>query len=107
MAKELELTVLEKSAMLKGLATRTVRLKAGRIIFDEMEPELSQIRQTAERIEMFRQKVGQIRFYEKLALKDWLRAQIDGEADLLGNAEQSTQIARYCEYLKAISASEE
>lgn len=107
--QEIFLTVLEKDALAKGLATARVRLKAGRIIWDELDEKLPRVTgreyADADRLLAFKSMVEARPYYEKRALKEWLQAQIDGGyPDVLdGDDEVGQQLQVYEEHLKSIS----
>ena len=67
------LSVLEKSLLAKGLASERTRLKAGRIIWDEIEAGLPQAvgeaEQDVNRLDAFKKIVEARPSYEKRALK--------------------------------------
>ena len=102
---EEKLSILEKRAVAKGLASRDVRLKAGRLIWDELDAELLPAKGKAEqdvnRLYVFKNMVEDRPYYEKRALKEWLEAQVGVECfDLLGDdSERSKMILIYKEHL--------
>ena len=109
MCENLTLTVLEKRALDKGLATQRVRLKAGRIVWDEITKDLSPLTGDemvdADKLLAFKKEVARRPYYHEQALKEWLNAQIEsGYADVLeSDVAQGKQIDDYKRYLEAIS----
>lgn len=109
MCEELKLTVLEKNALDKGLATQRVRLKAGRIIWDEITKDFPPLTGNeavdADKLLAFKEAVAKRPYYHEQALKEWLNAQIEnGYADVLeSDVAQGKQIDDYKRYLEAIS----
>ena len=109
MPEELKLTALEKRALDQGLATQRVRMKGGRIIWDNITKDLPQITGNpnidADRLLAFKNKAARCPCYHILALKEWLRAQIEsGYDDVLGsNTAQSEQIEIYKMHLDILS----
>lgn len=110
MCEELKLTVLEKEALDKGDAPRKVRLKCGRIVWDEIEKDLppltgeSQI--DVDRFLIFKREVDKQPSSHRAALKEWLEVQIEcGYADVLdSDVEQGKVIETYKKHLEVISA---
>ena len=107
--QELSLSILEKNALAKGLASKRVRLKAGRIIWDELNENLPSFTGREygdeDRMTSFKSMVEARPYYEKRALKEWLNAQIDGGyPDLLdGDGEVGAQLECYKKHLAFIS----
>lgn len=103
------LSVLEKSLLAKGLASERTRLKAGRIIWDEIEVGLPQAvgeaEQDVNRLDAFKKIVEARPYYEKRALKEWLEAQINAEyPDVIGDdSALSKMLGIYKEHLAAIT----
>ncbi len=112
MEEELKLSVLEQNNLKKGLASSRVRLKAGRIIWDELEKRLGagtgDEKKDADHLFTFKLEVDARPFYEQFALIEWLRAQIDNYPELLGRGrkELNRQMAIYAEHLKVLRPSE-
>ena len=106
--EEVKLSPLEKRNFERGLATARVRLKAGRIIWDELEKKLGtgtgDEKKDAEHLLTFKQEVDKRRYYEQLALIEWLEAQIDSYPDVLGagSPELSKTMKIYVEHLNAL-----
>jgi len=108
MQETITLTPFEQRAFDKGLATIGVRIKAGRMVWDRMEgivPEF--IIPSKERdasLDAFRRAVEKVTYQEKMALKEWLEAQLKNECeDMLGNADLHEQLSLYAACLQAIS----
>lgn len=103
------LTLLEKDALERGIATKRMRLKAGRVVWDELEEKLptatGEAEQDAERLYAFKKMVEVRPCYEKRALKEWLEAQIDnGYPDVLDSDEAvGRQLLVYTEHLETIA----
>lgn len=103
------LNVLEQRSLAKGLASESTRLKAGRIIWDEIDAGLPQAIGEAERdvdrLDAFKKMVEARPYYEKRALKEWLAAQINTEyPDVIGDdTELSKMLEIYKEHLTAIT----
>lgn len=108
----MELTPMEKRAIEKGLAVQRIRLKAGRIIWDELEKVLDKDMrkatgdesQDAERLSAFKKLVEKKLYYEQFALVEWLEAQIDSYPDVLGSSspELSKMMKVYVEHLNVL-----
>lgn len=104
----LKLTALEQDALVRGVATERTRLKAGRIIWDELEAKLPPVtgdpEKDADRLYAFKKMAGLRSFNEKRALKEWLEAQINADyPDVLDNdSELSNAIEMYKEYVKVL-----
>ena len=103
---------MEKRAIEKGLAVQRIRLKAGRIIWDELEKVLDKDMrkatgdesQDAERLNAFKKLVEKKLYYEQFALVEWLEAQIDSYPDVLGSSspERSKMMKVYVEHLNVL-----
>ena len=107
--ESIALTVLEKRALSQGLASQYVRLKAGRIVWDELDAELPPAHgdeaRDCDRLYAFKIMVEARPYYEKRALKEWLRAQVNTDSpDVIGgDAERSQMFLIYSEHLALIS----
>ncbi|HCU58373.1 MAG TPA: hypothetical protein DIC64_00135 [Alphaproteobacteria bacterium] len=93
--KELKLTTVEKRSLEQGIAIRSIRLKAGRIFWDELEKQdliSSPIKE--DKAAAFKKEVLKRRWSEIAALKEWLNTQIEyleesPALDLLGSNEET------------------
>ena len=106
--QEIKLSVLEKRMLEKGLATQRVRLKAGRIIWDELDASLQTATGEAwrdeDRLYEFKKLVENRPFYDKMALKEWLEAQVSSDQlDVIDDdSSRSKMIVIYKEHLDVL-----
>lgn len=83
----------EKYALERGTATRHTRLKCGRIVFDGIE---------AKGLDHLTESLIFVTHREKLALKEWLEAQIDSYPDTLGGTSKELE-EEMCVYRKVLN----
>ena len=103
-----KLTALEQDALARGVAPEPMRLKAGRVFWDELEAKLPHVTGDSEkdtdRLYAFKKMAEARPYHERRALKEWLEAQINaGYPDVLdGDSELSSTIVMYKEYMEVL-----
>ena len=111
MEEELKLSVLEKRSFERGVASSRIRLKAGRIIWDELEKKLGagtgDEKKDADHLFAFKKEVDARPYYEQFALIEWLEAQIENYPELLGGGrkELNRVMKIYQEHLETLRPS--